>query len=138
MIIAQIPPKMTNLIVGTYTKGSSEGIYSLKFNIQTGEITENSIAKKLKNPLLVTLEEIESQNSVIEVLDSKLLFETCKAILKAKNEGFLNINQLKHAKAAGAFSYWTNSYSSDTLRSFFVVSSYRKDSRKRSCSNTTM
>ena len=54
----------------------------------------------LKNPLLVTLEEIESQNSVIEVLDSKLLFETFNAIIKAKNEGFLNVNQLKHAKAA--------------------------------------
>lgn len=54
----------------------------------------------LKNPLLIKTEALENQNLSIEALGSKMLLETCQAIIKAKNEGFLNVNQLKYAKAA--------------------------------------
>ncbi len=39
-----------HLLVGTYTSGKSEGIYTFKFNVKTGEFTPESIAKNIKNP----------------------------------------------------------------------------------------
>ena len=42
----------------------------------------------------------EGQKLPIKTVESKFLLEACIAIIKAKNEGFLNVSQLKHSKAA--------------------------------------
>ncbi len=39
-----------HLFVGTYTNGTSEGIYTYKFDSQTGEATLSSVVKGIKNP----------------------------------------------------------------------------------------
>lgn len=39
-----------HLLVGTYTTGKSEGIYTFKFNVKTGEFSPESIAKNVVNP----------------------------------------------------------------------------------------
>lgn len=44
----------------------------------------------------------ETQKLPIKTIESKFLLEACIAILKAKNEGFLNVSQLKYSKAATA------------------------------------
>ncbi|MDZ7900329.1 MAG: lactonase family protein [Arcicella sp.] len=59
-IFAQKPSKKpTNndfyLLVGTYTSGKSEGIYTFKFNVKTGEFTPKSIAKNIKNPSFLAI-----------------------------------------------------------------------------------
>lgn len=54
----------------------------------------------LKNPILIKKEPADNQKNVIEAFDPIYILETCKAIIRAKNEGFLNVNQLKYAKAA--------------------------------------
>lgn len=43
--------------VGTYTDGSSEGIYSLKFNPETGELDSLELKVKLPNPSFLAISE---------------------------------------------------------------------------------
>src|SRR5690606_32019177 len=38
------------LLVGTYTSGGSEGIYSMEFNTSTGELSAPKLIAKLPNP----------------------------------------------------------------------------------------
>jgi 6-phosphogluconolactonase len=57
---AQKPSKKTmnndfHLMVGTYTSGKSEGIYTFKFNVKTGEFTPESVAKNIKNPSFLAI-----------------------------------------------------------------------------------
>jgi 6-phosphogluconolactonase len=47
------------LIVGTYTSGKSEGIYVYKFNTQTGDFKEVSIAKNIVNPSFLAISQDE-------------------------------------------------------------------------------
>ena len=44
-----------HLLVGTYTSGKSEGIYVYKFNVKTGEFSQESIAKNIKNPSFLAI-----------------------------------------------------------------------------------
>ena len=58
--LAQKPSKKSintdfHLLIGTYTTGKSEGIYVYKFNVKTGEFTQESVAKGLKNPGFLTI-----------------------------------------------------------------------------------
>ncbi|WP_071396079.1 lactonase family protein [Bacillus tuaregi] len=48
---------MTKLhgFIGTYTKGSSEGIYSFAFDTQSGQIDKISVAAKIENPTYLTI-----------------------------------------------------------------------------------
>jgi 6-phosphogluconolactonase len=60
VIFAQKPSKKTmnndfHLLVGTYTSGKSEGIYTFKFNVKTGEFSPESIAKNIKNPSFLAI-----------------------------------------------------------------------------------
>ena len=41
---------MYNLYVGTYTEGESNGIYQLKFNKNTGALTDKKLAATIENP----------------------------------------------------------------------------------------
>ena len=43
------------LIIGTYTRTTSEGIYVYKFNTNTGDFSAISIAKGIKNPSFLTV-----------------------------------------------------------------------------------
>ncbi|MGD1947995.1 MAG: lactonase family protein [Croceivirga sp.] len=51
------PVKSATLYVGTYTDGTSEGIYSLKFNTATGELDSLELKAKLPNPSFLALSE---------------------------------------------------------------------------------
>ena len=44
-----------HLLVGTYTSGKSEGIYVYKFNVKTGEFSQESVAKNIKNPSFLAI-----------------------------------------------------------------------------------
>lgn len=46
---------LETLFVGTYTNGSSEGIYSLNFNLETGQLDSLQLKAKLPNPSFLTL-----------------------------------------------------------------------------------
>ncbi len=45
-----IENKMYDLYVGTYTDGESNGIYQLKFNTNTGALTDKKLAATIENP----------------------------------------------------------------------------------------
>lgn len=45
----------TKLYIGTYTDGSSEGIYTVKFNPKTGELDSLELKAKLRNPSFLAL-----------------------------------------------------------------------------------
>lgn len=47
--------KTQTLVVGTYTDGSSEGIYSLQFNPKEGKLDSLNLLAKLPNPSYLTL-----------------------------------------------------------------------------------
>ncbi|MBO0320849.1 lactonase family protein [Muricauda sp. CAU 1633] len=47
--------EMYTLFVGTYTNGASEGIYSLQFNPETGNLDSLKLAAELPNPSFVTI-----------------------------------------------------------------------------------
>ncbi|WP_242133715.1 lactonase family protein [Aestuariivivens marinum] len=42
------------LYIGTYTDGESEGIYSFKFNMETGELINKTLVAKTENPSFIT------------------------------------------------------------------------------------
>ena len=59
-LFAQKPSKKLmnsdfHLLVGTYTSGKSEGIYVYKFNVKTGEFSQESVAKNIKNPSFLAI-----------------------------------------------------------------------------------
>jgi 6-phosphogluconolactonase len=51
----QKPIAMQTLYVGTYTDGTSEGIYSLKFNPETGTLDSLKLKAKLPNPSFLAI-----------------------------------------------------------------------------------
>ena len=54
--IAQKPlQKEYYMLVGTYTKKTSEGIYVYKFNTETGDFSSVSVAKDIKNPSFLAI-----------------------------------------------------------------------------------
>lgn len=60
------------LFVGTYTDNGSEGIYRFKFNSDTGELVNKSIAAKIKNPSYIAFSpDKNSMYAVSEVDDFK-------------------------------------------------------------------
>ena len=48
-------PSETFVYMGTYTRGSSEGIYVSKLNTETGELSEAQLAAKITNPSFIAL-----------------------------------------------------------------------------------
>ncbi|KAB1156068.1 P63C domain-containing protein [Flavobacterium luteum] len=55
---------------------------------------------ELKTPLSARMIVSDSEKVVYDLLEAPILVQSCLAILKAKEEGFLNVNQLKFAKSA--------------------------------------
>lgn len=47
--------KMHTIFIGTYTQGDSEGIYSLQFNAETGELDSLKLEAKIPNPSFLTI-----------------------------------------------------------------------------------
>lgn len=45
--------EMYDLYVGTYTDGDSNGIYQLKFNVNTGALTDKKLAATVENPSFI-------------------------------------------------------------------------------------
>ena len=50
----------TTLYIGTYTNESSEGIYKLSFNEETGELSNLTLAAKVNNPSFLTFDSTKS------------------------------------------------------------------------------
>lgn len=71
----QLPDPNKYLIIGTYTKKASEGIYVFKFNTKTGDFAPVSIAKDIKNPSYLTVSE-----------DKKFVY----AVSETGNKGAIN------------------------------------------------
>ncbi|WP_350293496.1 lactonase family protein [uncultured Croceitalea sp.] len=51
----QIPVETQTLFIGTYTDGSSEGIYTLQFNPETGTLDSLELKAKLPNPSFLAI-----------------------------------------------------------------------------------
>ncbi|UWX55104.1 lactonase family protein [Maribacter litopenaei] len=47
---SNVEHEMYDLYVGTYTDGDSNGIYQLKFNANTGALTDKQLAATIENP----------------------------------------------------------------------------------------
>lgn len=54
---AENPPKLNDLLVGTYTGSGSEGIYRLSFDPASGELSNPRLATAISNPSYVTMSE---------------------------------------------------------------------------------
>ncbi len=52
--ILNLNAQYSNLYVGTYTQGDSDGIYYYKFNTETGELTSKTLAITIDNPSFLT------------------------------------------------------------------------------------
>ncbi len=55
MTAAQSSSENFYLLVGTYTKRNSEGIYTYRFNAKTGAFSAVSVAKEIKNPSFLAI-----------------------------------------------------------------------------------
>lgn len=53
--VASTIPTTLNLYVGTYTSGTSQGIYMLKFDTLTGQLSADTLVATLNNPSYLTL-----------------------------------------------------------------------------------
>ena len=61
----------TSLYVGTYTNETSEGIYKLTFNQETGELTNATLVAKTSNPSFLTFD--SEKKYVYEIVSNDLL-----------------------------------------------------------------
>lgn len=65
--------KIIPLTIGTYTKGTSEGIYQADFNTETGEITDLELIAKVAQPSFISLSKNrEKIYAVSEIADGNL------------------------------------------------------------------
>ena len=65
--------KIIPLTIGTYTKATSEGIYEVDFNTETGEITNLVLAAKIEQPSFLALSNNrEKMYAVSEIDEGKL------------------------------------------------------------------
>lgn len=60
----------------------------------------SDILYQIKTPLSAKKTVIDNEKVVYDLLDASILVQSCLAIVKAKEDGFLNVNQLKFAKSA--------------------------------------
>lgn len=91
---------MYTLFVGTYTYGDSEGIYSLQFNAETGNLDSIKLAAKLPNPSFLTISK-DKQNlyAVQETSDFDSLGGGVTAF--KLNEGILELQNSMATQGAG-------------------------------------
>lgn len=70
---------MYDLYVGTYTDGDSEGIYKLKFNANTGALTEGQLAATIENPSFI---KFSPDNSILySVLETNSFEDTSGGVM---------------------------------------------------------
>ncbi|MFS4466395.1 lactonase family protein [Maribacter sp. 2210JD10-5] len=84
--------EMTNLYVGTYTDGDSEGIYQLKFNTETGALTQKIIKAKLPNPSFLAITKDKKNLYAVQETNS---FENDAGAVTAfamKNDSLIELN----------------------------------------------
>jgi len=62
----------------------------------------NDLISAYTNPFLIELADLNTSKKRISAVDAKCFLDACQAIIKAKNEGFLSVSQLKHSRAAKA------------------------------------
>jgi len=63
-------PADNTLYVGTYTNGTSEGIYRYKFNRTSGELTEKTLVAKIENPSFVQVSADQQYLYAVQETDS--------------------------------------------------------------------
>lgn len=62
---------------------------------------DSDLVAAFRNAILIEINDIKGKRtSVVSTIESHHLIKLCQVIIKAKEEGFLNIAQLKYAKAA--------------------------------------
>ena len=65
---------------------------------------DSDLFAAFKNAILIEINDIKGKKTSVEsTIESHHLIKLCRVIIKAKEEGFLNIAQLKYAKAALLF-----------------------------------
>jgi hypothetical protein len=62
---------------------------------------DSDLVAAFRNAVLIEINDIKGKRIFVEsIIESQHFIRLCQVIIKAKEEGFLNIGQLKHAKAA--------------------------------------
>ena len=86
----------TSLYVGTYTNGTSEGIYKFQFNTETGELSEKELAIATENPSFITFSN-----------DKKIIYGVSEGAtsavtaFKMKADGTLNVLNKESSNGKG-------------------------------------
>ncbi len=60
----------------------------------------NELLNSISNPIKINIGESSAEDNFIEVIDPKFALAILKLIIQAKNEGYLNLSQLKYANSA--------------------------------------
>jgi 6-phosphogluconolactonase len=91
----------TSLYVGTYTNETSEGIYKLTFNQETGELTNATLVAKTSNPSFLTF---DSEKKYVYAVNENNDFDTknsgAVSAFKVEESGSLSLLNTVSSKGA--------------------------------------
>lgn len=82
----------------------------------------NEILTNWENPLKILIENSSLRTQVLEGIFTHLFLEVCQVLTLAEKEGYLNVNQLKYAKAAARILSYCKDQDIDEL--IFEVTGY--------------
>lgn len=83
-----------------YEGKSETWLLELLTSINRFTLIQTELLNEIKNPLTAKTSNNYSEKEVSDLLDATCIVQSCLAIEKAKEDGYLNVNQLKFAKSA--------------------------------------
>ena len=83
-----------------YDGKSPDWLFDLLGSINKFYPVSGALFEALENPILFEMERPDGSLTKIEGIYPSVAIDACKTILNAKNDGYLSVGQLKHAKAA--------------------------------------
>jgi len=83
-----------------FEKNSAYQLLDLVKTINRFSPITNDLLDTLSKPIKINLKLHSEENNILDVIDSKIFIELLKIIVQAKNNGYLNLSQLKHANSA--------------------------------------
>jgi|GEM_PF-1111955 len=85
-----------------YDGKSEDWLFDLLSSINKFYAVSGDLFEAYENPVWFEIRRMDGSVNVAKGMLPKTLLETCQTIVDAKNDGYLNIGQLKHAKVAAA------------------------------------
>jgi hypothetical protein len=89
-----------------YDGKSEDWLFDLLSSINKFYPVPGQLFEAYENPVLFEIRRVDGTNFIGKGIPPEVLISTCQTIQNAKNDGYLNLSQLKHAKAAAIIAHY--------------------------------